>query len=72
MRILLGWHKKYFFKMKYKKLIIGILIGGVLGYTYYYFVGCTNGNCGITSSPIKIIIYGMLMGAILFFPSKKK
>ena len=58
--------------MKYKKFIIGITLGGVLGYAYYHFIGCSDGTCSITSSPVNSALYGMLMGGVLFFPSKKK
>ncbi len=58
--------------MNYKKLIIGLFTGGILGFAYYYFIGCHNGSCGITSSPINSVLYGTLIGGVLFFPSKKK
>ena len=54
------------------KLILGILIGGALGYAYYYFVGCNSGSCAITSSPTNSTLYGMLFGGILLWDKPKK
>ena len=41
-----------------------IIIGGILGYLYYHFVGCTSGTCSITSNPYLSIIMGGLMGLL--------
>jgi LytS/YehU family sensor histidine kinase len=46
--------------------LIGILLGCVGGYLYYYFVGCADGSCAITSSPVNSSLYGGLMGGLLF------
>ena len=58
--------------IKWIKLIIGLLIGAVGGYLYYYYVGCASGTCAIQSDPYKMTAYGMMMGGILFFDTKKK
>jgi uncharacterized membrane protein YdjX (TVP38/TMEM64 family) len=55
--------KKLF--LKYRKSIIGALIGAVAGYAYYYFVGCSSGSCAITSKPLNSTLYGVLMGVLL-------
>jgi F0F1-type ATP synthase assembly protein I len=47
------------------RYIAGTIIGGVLGFLYYKIVGCRTGSCPITSSPIRSIIYGAVMGLIL-------
>ena len=62
------------FIQKYKLGIIGILLGGILGYAYYHFVGCNTGSCAITSKPFNSSAYGMLMGYLLFsmFDNAKK
>ncbi|MBS1952455.1 MAG: hypothetical protein OJF59_002079 [Cytophagales bacterium] len=57
--------------LKYKLTLLGIIIGGIAGYTYYHFVGCTRGTCPITSRPLNSTAYGALIGALLF-PSFKK
>ncbi len=53
---------------KYKMEIIGTLVGGVLGYAYYHFIGCNSGTCAITSKPLNSTLYGAVMG-LLFFSS---
>jgi xanthine/uracil permease len=50
----------------YRLTIIGILIGAIAGYAYYYFVGCASGTCPISSKPLNSTAYGAMMGALLF------
>lgn len=52
------------------KRILPVVIGGLLGYSYYYYIGCNNG-CPIQSNPFASTIYGAAIGGILSFPSKK-
>jgi len=47
------------------KLIIGICVGGVLGFSYYKFVGCSSGTCPLTSNPYISTIYGAVLGGLL-------
>jgi len=47
------------------KSVIGVVVGGVLGFLYYYNVGCSSGSCGITSSPYSSIAIGGLFGYFL-------
>lgn len=53
--------------------LVGVVAGAVLGYLYYYFVGCANGTCIITGRPLNSTLYGALLGGLLLnsFPSKK-
>ncbi|MEY4292090.1 MAG: hypothetical protein RIQ61_467 [Bacteroidota bacterium] len=51
--------------------IIGILIGSLGGYAYYFFVGCASGTCAITSNPLNSTLYGAMMGGLLFSAFKK-
>jgi len=53
------------FIVKHKLTILGIVIGAVGGYVYYYFVGCSSGSCSITSRPLNSTVYGALMGGLL-------
>jgi hypothetical protein len=52
--------------------IIGLLAGGTGGFLYYHFVGCASGTCPITSNPYISVIYGALMGYLLFDMFRKK
>ncbi len=52
-------------KQNFKKIAMGIAIGAILGYAYYYFIGCSSGTCPITSNPINSILYGSFAGLVL-------
>ncbi|MBN2863980.1 MAG: hypothetical protein JXN62_12500 [Bacteroidales bacterium] len=57
---------KGFFKSWYFwKPFLAITIGGLGGFLYYYFIGCTSGTCPITSNPYGSIITGSLLGYLL-------
>ncbi len=58
--------------LKYKLTLIGILVGAIGGYAYYYFVGCASGTCAITSNPLNSTLYGSMMGGLLFSNFKKE
>ena len=45
---------------------IGIAIGTLAGYAYYFYVGCASGTCAITSKPLNSTLYGALMGGLIF------
>jgi len=47
------------------KTLLGVVVGGILGFLYYKIVGCPNGTCPITSKPINTIIYGAVMGLLI-------
>ena len=59
------------FIKKYKLGLIGIVLGGILGYAYYHFIGCNTGTCAITSKPINSSVYGMLMGYLILSTFEK-
>jgi len=59
------------FLIKYKLTILGIVIGAIGGYLYYYFIGCNSGTCMITSKPLNSTVYGAVMGGLLFSGYKK-
>ncbi len=52
--------------------LIGAFIGGIAGYLYYYFIGCSTGSCAITSRPFNSIIYGAIIGYLLVSVFEKK
>ena len=45
---------------------IGIVVGAIAGYFYYFYVGCASGTCAITSKPLNSTLYGALMGGLVF------
>jgi hypothetical protein len=59
------------FIKKYKLGLIGIVLGGILGYAYYHFIGCNTGTCSITSKPINSSVYGMVMGYLILSTFEK-
>lgn len=50
---------------KFWKPVTAIAAGSLLGFLYYYFVGCTSGSCGITSNPYQSAAMGGLMGLFM-------
>jgi len=57
-------------KILIKRLILGIFLGGLLGYLYYYYVGCSSGTCPITANPWYSTLYGTLIGGLLFYKKR--
>ena len=47
------------------RILIGILVGGGLGFAGYKFVGCSSGTCPLTSHPIVSTIYGAILGVLI-------
>lgn len=52
--------------------IIGVVVGAVAGFLYWYYVGCDSGTCAITSKPLNSTAYGALMGGLTFSMFKKE
>ena len=57
---------------KWIKTSLFVVLGAIGGYSYYYFIGCSSGGCAITSNPYISSGYGMAVGLLLSFDSKKK
>jgi hypothetical protein len=55
---------------KYKRELLGVGIGALGGFLYWYYIGCLNGHCELQSTPTVDILYGTVFGYLLF--SKKK
>ena len=62
------------FFVKHKLTLIGVVIGAVVGYLYYHYIGCASGTCSITSQPINSAAYGAAMGGLILnmFQNKKE
>ena len=56
---------------KYIKLAVFAVAGAIAGYAYYYYIGCYNGQCLISSNPYISTGYGLAAGLILAWDSKK-
>jgi hypothetical protein len=52
------------------KLSLFTISGAVVGFAYYYFIGCRTGSCPLTSNPLITTAYGSLMGLVLGFDSR--
>jgi hypothetical protein len=50
---------------RFWKNIVAVFIGALAGFLYYHFVGCTSGECAITSNPYMSAFYGGLLGLFL-------
>ncbi len=60
------------FIIKNKWVIAGVAVGAIAGLLYWNFIGCSSGNCAITSKPFNSSAYGALMGGLLFSSFKKE
>jgi hypothetical protein len=64
-------HKMKTLLLKYKLELAGLVTGAVAGWSYWYFVGCSSGQCPITSKPLNSTLYGAILGMLLFSIFKK-
>ncbi|MCU0445587.1 MAG: DUF6132 family protein [Microscillaceae bacterium] len=55
---------KLLFLAKFRGLI-SIIAGAIAGYAYWYYVGCSNGTCPISSVWYISTAYGALLGYTL-------
>jgi hypothetical protein len=53
-------------------IVAGVVVGAIVGYAYYYWVGCDSGSCPITSQPVNSSLYDAVMGGTLFSMFRKK
>ena len=61
-----------FFKQNWKKVVSFAIIGGGLGFAYYYFIGCLNGSCPLSSNPYLTTGYGLGAGIFMSWDIKRK
>jgi len=47
------------------RIVIGMVVGGGLGFAYYKLVGCSSGACPLTSNPFISTLYGSVLGALV-------
>jgi hypothetical protein len=56
----------------YHKSALFIFIGALLGFGFYYFIGCRSGSCPISGNPFLSTGYGALMGFLFYGSAGKK
>ncbi len=47
------------------RIVIGVIVGGSLGFGWYKLVGCSTGACPLTSHPVITMIYGAVVGGLV-------
>lgn len=52
--------------------LAGAVAGGIGGYLYWYYIGCVSGTCPITASPTMSMVWGAVMGSLIFSLFKKE
>lgn len=53
-------------------VLIGLVLGAIGGYAYYYFIGCASGTCPLTSNPYISVVFGAVIGYLFLDMFKKK
>lgn len=51
--------------------LIGVMVGAMGGYAYYYFIGCSSGSCPLTSNPYISVTFGAIIGYLFLDMFKK-
>ena len=46
------------------RILIGVVVGGGLGFGWYKLVGCSTGACPLTSNPYLSTLWGVIVGAL--------
>jgi hypothetical protein len=57
--------REFFLSSSFWRPFLGVALGGIAGFLYYYFIGCSSGSCAITSSPYMSTLWGSLFGFFL-------
>jgi hypothetical protein len=52
--------------------VSGIILGALGGYIYYIKIGCQSGTCPITSNPVFSMLWGAILGFLIFDMFRKK
>ena len=52
-------------RRSHRRILIGLVVGGALGFAYHYFIGCSTGACPITARWWTASLYGALIGFLM-------
>ena len=55
---------KVFKKIGYVK-ILSVILGGVLGFLFYYYTSCCDDEMILHLNPYITVLYGMIIGALI-------
>jgi len=55
-----------------RPVLMGLVIGGLLGFAYHKLVGCRTGTCPLTATPLRSILYGAVIGLLFTLPGCSK
>jgi len=56
----------------WSRRILFVLTGAAGGFAYYYYIGCANGACPISSNPYVSTLWGSLVGGTLAMGNRGK
>ena len=56
---MIKWFKKYWPKF------VWVIVGMAAGFLYYSQIGCLTGSCPISSNPLRMVVYGAVIGFLL-------
>jgi len=49
---------------EFKLFIAGALVGALVGFIYWKWIGCHNNDCSITATPASSMIYFSVIGGL--------
>ncbi len=55
-----------------REYFIGAILGAIAGYFYWKFVGCSSGQCMISSKPLNSMVYFAISGIIVTSAFRKE
>jgi hypothetical protein len=58
--------------IRWGRMLVFLTLGGLTGFAYYYFIGCSGTSCPITSNPYISTTYGMAIGVLLGLDNGKR
>jgi hypothetical protein len=57
--------RSFYKTWKFWKQVLPAVVGAVAGYLYYRYIGCSSGQCAISSNPYMSTIWGGFLGYFL-------